>query len=243
MSMDFLPPPPPPIIVKEYRMEHTPPVIPTKIYRFEDTPGSNSYMPKSGYVREDSPPPPPMIQPVQNDDDWRYSGQALAPQVMSQSVKESAPPPPPRVARSSWQDLFMDPFRPTPPTFNYMEQQRNQEAEVGVSSSQDLEQSRNQELLAEQKRKHNEQRKVQERPPPKVFRERSPERLPPLEESPQKSVDLDVPDLEEDDIPELEDVEEDVDVPALKVSSLIKCFLLPLSYHQCPLFSYGNVVL
>lgn len=32
-NMDFLPPPPPLILVKEYRMEHTPPIIPTKIYR------------------------------------------------------------------------------------------------------------------------------------------------------------------------------------------------------------------
>lgn len=33
-NMDFLPPPPPHILVKEYRMEHTPPIIPTKIYRY-----------------------------------------------------------------------------------------------------------------------------------------------------------------------------------------------------------------
>lgn len=36
-SMDFLPPPPPPILVKEYRMEHTPPVIPTQIFRYPQT--------------------------------------------------------------------------------------------------------------------------------------------------------------------------------------------------------------
>jgi hypothetical protein len=234
LSMDFLPPPPPPVISKQYRMEHTPPVIPTQIYRFEDA--SNSY--KS--YREDSPAPPPLIQPVQIDDDWRYSGQTPP---LSQAARESTPPPPP-VARSSWQDLFMDPFRPSPPTFNYMEQRRNQDGEVRRSQEMD-EQRRRQEAEerklqeAEQKRKHEEeQRRVQEMeqrrareleqrrpppPPPRQSRDKSPERPPPVktEESRHQDLDLDIPELEDiEDVPELEDVDEDVDGPPPKVCAL-----------------------
>lgn len=237
LSMDFLPPPPPPVkYVKEYRMEHTPPVIPTKIYRFEDS--SNPYMSKS-YRMEDSPPPPPLIQPVQIDDDWRYSGQTPP---LSHAARESNPPPPPPVTRSSWQDLFMDPFRPSPPTFNYMEQRRNQDGEVRRSQvtdeqrqRQEAEQRRLQEAELkrkhddEQRRIHEEQRKAQEmeqrreeRPPPKQSRDKSPDRPPPVKakEAKHNDLDLDIPELEDiEDVPDLEDVDEDIDGPPPKVGA------------------------
>ncbi|KAG0572547.1 hypothetical protein KC19_VG104400 [Ceratodon purpureus] len=243
VSLDFLPPPPPPVIVKQqYRMEHTPPTIPTKIYRFEDS----SHMSKS-YRMEDSPAPPPLIQPVQIDDDWRYSGQTPP---LSHAARESNPPPPPPVTRSSWQDLFMDPFRPSPPTFNYMEQRRNQEGEVRRSQETD-EQRRRQEAEekkvqeAEQKRKHEdeqrriheeqrkahemekrrarelEQRSAQETEQRQQSREKSPERPPPAkpQEAKHKDSDHDIPELEDiEDVPDLEDVDEDIDGPPPKDS-------------------------
>lgn len=232
-AQEFFPPPPPPVALKEHRMEHTPSASITNIYRFNEG-SSNSY---KSYRLEGSPPPPP-FQPIQMDDDWKYSGRRAPP---SNAARENNPPPPPPVTRSSWQDLFMDPFRPSPPVFNYMEERRN--PDVGSKQSQEIEeQKRRQE--SERKRNHEaehrrmkeeelgrkhdieqriheERRKAHEleerrnRELEQRRREESSARPPPVrivEVKPKNFVD-DIPDLEEDDIPELEDVDEDIDWP------------------------------
>lgn len=242
VTMGFLPPPPPPVTFsKEYRMEHTPPIIPTKIYRYEESP--SSYM--KSYRMEDSPPPTPLIQPIQIDDDWRYSGR-IPP--LSNGIRDNnPPPPPPSVTRSSWQDLFMDPFRPSPPSYNYMEERRNQDVEE-QRRRHESEQRKVQE--AEQRRKHEiEQRRIHEEQmrardmderrtrelEQKRFQEMGQRRPPPpikiMEVKPVpgsrlKDLEHEVPALEEDDIPELEDVDEDFDFygPPLQVHAL-KCSL------------------
>jgi hypothetical protein len=259
VTMDFLPPPPPPITFsKEYRMEHTPPIIPTKIHRFEETP--NSYM--KTYRIEDSPPPTPLIRPIQTDDDWRFSDRT-PPLFNGVRGNNPPPPPPPPVTRSSWQDLFMDPFRPSPPSYNYMEERRNQDAEEH-RRSHEPEQRRIHEAEhrkiheaeqrnvreAEQRRKHEfeqrriyeeqmrardmeerrtrelEQKRLQEmeqrRPPPPV----KIMEVKPVPEAKLKNLEHEVPALEDDDIPELEDVEEDFDIdePPPQVHAL-NCYL------------------
>lgn len=235
VTMDFLPPPPPPVTFsKEYRMEHTPPVIPTKIHRFEEVP--NSYM--KTYRMEDSPPPPPLIQPIQIDDDWRYSGRT-PPLFKGVRDNNPPPPPPPPVIRSSWQDLFMDPFRPSPPTYNYMEERRNQDAEeyrrrheAELRKVQEAEQRRIHEEqmrardMEERRTRELEQKRLQEmehrRPPPPV----KIMEVKPVPEDKPKNMEHEVPALEEDDIPELEDVEEDFDIdgPPPQVHAL-NCYL------------------
>ena len=203
-TMDFLPPPPPPITFsKEYRMEHTPPIIPTKIHRFEDVP--SSYI--KTYRMEDSSPPPPLVQPIQVDDDWRYSGRA--PLFNGARDNNPPPPPPPPVTRSSWHDIFMDPFRPSPRAYNYMEERRNQDAEEHRRRHEE-EQRKIKE--AEQRARELEQKRLQEmeqrRPPPPV----KIMEVKPVPEAKLKNLEHEVPALEEDDIPELEDVEEDFDI-------------------------------
>lgn len=117
----------------------------------------------------------------------------------------------------------MDPFRPSPPTFNYMEQRRNQEAEV--RSSQDSEQSRKPEMAVKHEKA---QEQIEEKRRAPEMEQRREEKLP-LKKSPpraeiqQKNLDLDVPELEEEDIPDLEDVDEDVDGPPPKVICLSMC--------------------
>lgn len=241
-------------------MEHTLSVVPTKIYRFEESP--NSYMPEL-YKLEESPPPPPLIQPVQLDDDWRYSTQNLP---VSRIARKSSPPPTPTISRGSWQDLFMDPFRPSPPTFNYMQSRRNQESEEKQSQKmeerrreQESEQRRIQE--AEQRRKNEveqrrfdeKQRKAKELEDSRIWERKQmkveemeksrAEAIPPkqpLEIIPHRSSSVEVecleavldsnqkfldqvstsyPELEEADVPDLEDVDEVIWQPA-KVSSL-----------------------
>ena len=229
---DFFPPPPPVTFIKEYRMEHTPPTIPTKIYRYEESP--NSYM--KSYRMEDTAPPP-FIQPIQIDDDWLYSSRA--PPVSNGVRDNNPPPPPPPVTRSSWQDLFMDPFRPSPPSYNYMEERRNQDVEEH-RRKHEAEQRKVQE--AEQRRKHEEQMRArdmeerrtreleqkrlqemeQRRPPPPV----KIMEVKPVPDVKLKNLEHEVPPLEEDDIPELEDVEEDffdTDGPPPQVHALNCC--------------------
>ncbi|CAM6018358.1 unnamed protein product [Sphagnum balticum] len=66
------------------------------------------------------PPPPPLIEPVSFEDDWRYVAQAPPPPPPPPLSREGMPPIP-SSARNSWQDLFLDPFRPTTPpsSLNY----------------------------------------------------------------------------------------------------------------------------
>ncbi len=72
-----------------------------------------------------SPPPPPLITPISFEEDWRY---ARAPPPPPSPPRAGMPPLPP-TARSSWQDLFLDPFRPQPyrSSFQYSEQQDHQQ--------------------------------------------------------------------------------------------------------------------
>ncbi|CAM6064398.1 unnamed protein product [Sphagnum tenellum] len=72
------------------------------------------------------PPPPPLIEPASFEDDWRYVAQAPPPPP---PLSREGMPPLPSSAHSSWQDLFLDPFRPTtsPSSFNYASEQQNQQ--------------------------------------------------------------------------------------------------------------------
>lgn len=194
-------------------------VITNMVFRFEDA--RNSFMPKSGYRMEsDSPAPPPMIPPVQTDDEWRYTAPLQTAGASSQSNVSPTPPPP--VVRSTWQDLFMDPFRPSPPTFNYMEQRRNQEAEARISQEERKheEQRKAQEVpeLEQRRPQETEQQRREEKLPVKQPRESFPAMPPSLEEIQSKNLDMDVPELEEEDIPDLEDVD---DGPPPKVNILL----------------------
>jgi hypothetical protein len=103
-------------------------------------------------------------------------------------------PPLPSSARSSWQDLFLDPFRPTTPpsSFNYASEQQNQQ-----------------------------QHDLQE--------PRWPRRFP----------NLNLTQLEED-IPELEDVDDeddDIDGPPPKVTVISPFYSSILPLNPCNLIS------
>jgi hypothetical protein len=229
VTLDFLPPPPPPPTFTVNRMEHTPPVIPTRIYRLEDSSTGNSYM-KTFRIEDDAPPP--LIQPVQYDDAWRY-GRSSSTHRQPVRGHNAAPPPPPPVRRSSWGDLFLDPFRPAPVSYSYMgddrrsldmevrrsddeqrrrkveeEQRRRKEVELREADmatkrrQQELQRfHEEQDLRAremEQKRVHE----IHHRPPPvKIVDVRS---LPVHHH-------YGMPNLE-DEIPELEDVDDDTDI-------------------------------
>jgi hypothetical protein len=62
-------------------------------------------------VVDNSSLPPPLITPIGYDDDWKYSFEA-PPSHQGQA-------PPPHIAYSSWHDIFFDPFRPAPGSYQY----------------------------------------------------------------------------------------------------------------------------
>lgn len=138
----------------------------------------------------------------------------------------------------------MDPFRPSPPTFNYMEERKNQDVDSRLSPAAveqklrqeseskmnyDAEQKKIQQseqrrrLDIEQKRIHEERKKsqaIEERRNRELeLRKREERAVPPPPKKiveVQESIPDDIPDLEEDDVPDLEDVDEDIDEPAPK---------------------------
>jgi hypothetical protein len=139
------------------------------------------------------PPPPPLIEPASFEDDWRYVAQAPPPPPPPPLSREGMPPLP-SSARSSWQDLFLDPFRPTTPpsSFNYASEQQNQQ-------QHDLQQPRR----------------------------------------PRQFPNLNLTQLEED-IPELEDVDDeddDIDGPPPKVTVISPFYSSILPLNPCNLIS------
>ncbi len=67
---------------------------------------------QSPEIEEVSSAPPPLITPIGYDEDWKYS-------IQAPPSRQGQPPPPPPISQSSWRDLFLDPFRPSPGPYQY----------------------------------------------------------------------------------------------------------------------------
>jgi hypothetical protein len=117
------PPPPPPmspsLLSPSLPPSPPPPPLPPSSPRLEFPRLNNRSLwsdESSEAVRvvDNSSLPPPLITPIGYDDDWKYSFEA-----------------PPPISYSSWHDLFFDPFRPAPGSYQYtvLSKQNSQDEE------------------------------------------------------------------------------------------------------------------
>jgi len=106
----------------------------------------------------------------------------------------------------------MDPFRPGPVSYNYMDDRRSLDMEV-----REMERRMNHENETMMKRKQEmelQERRAREMEQKRMHEMAAHHRPPPVKIVDVRSLPLDhgVPDLEEEEIPELEDVDDDINI-------------------------------